>query len=173
MNFKYLATALLLGGMSFSVSAAWVPYSVSATFTDSGTLTGTIRVNSNPSDCVNIKTIDLVSSTVGGFVGASYNEPSFSSCGFFDDSWNIATFEDQSTPGGTFLRLNVTIRVAELLSSYTFSGFEGFVENGVSVQRDLTGSMSRIATVPLPGTLALAGLALVVGAGLRAVRARA
>ena len=116
-----------------------------------------------------------MSSATSGFAGAAYSGPSnFSSCGLL----GVASFEDVSTPGGTFLSLYLTptMQLQQLLPSYAFStiSYEGRSVNGEFLSRQLiAGGMSRMSTVPLPGTLALTGLALVIGAGLRAFRAQA
>ena len=175
MSFKNFATAVLLSGLSLGASAAWVPYSVSSTFADGGTLTGTINVNPDASCGSGIGDMDLVSSATSGFAGAAYSGPSnFSSCG----PLGVASFEDESTPGGTFLGLylTATMQLQQLLPTYAFStiSFESRSVNGQPLSRQLiAGGMSRVSTVTLPGTLALTGLALVLGAGLRAFRARA
>jgi hypothetical protein len=84
----------------------------------------------------------------------------------------VATFEDQSTPSGYFLRLDLdpNIELQSLAPSYNFltSSYEGIVVNGAFVQRNVvSGEMARESAVPEPGTMALVGLALAIGAATR------
>jgi len=174
MNLKTFTLAAMLAAFSLCASAAFVPYTVSATFEDGGSLMGTITIDTTAACGPGIGNLSLLSSAGSVLPGAAYTGPSdFSSCGLS----GVSTFEDQSTPGGTFLGLYTTalIDLNALAATYNFStnSSELFTSNGVGVQRVLvSGGMTQISVVPEPETLALLGLALAIGTITRRIIAR-
>jgi hypothetical protein len=157
--FVLAVTAILT---AVPAQAALVTYSVAATFTGGGTVTGTIDIDTLQSCSVTprIGYLTLATTSAGDFAARSFNGFAFSSCSAFTGEAEVFTFElaNLSLNGNIRFDFFPALRPANLFAAYSFTGSESQSDVGL---RQFVGTMSiPSSAVSEPTTLALVGLAL-------------